>query len=110
MKTKDQELAILDEAIAKLGQDSYLGPWIYSIRAELKATMASDFFPTITLKDGVEEIKALHVIAEKKRDQMLQDASHRVKGAEKLAQSKLDDARSVIIKAQQSLLAIEERI
>lgn len=110
MITKDQELAILDEAIAKLGKNSYLGPWIYSIREELKVSMQSDFFPTITLSEAVAEVKALYVKAEENRDKLIADAKHRVEQAEKHAKRKLDDARSVIIKAQQSLLAIEERI
>lgn len=110
MKTKDQELNILDEAIAKLGMDSYLGPWMHSIRAELKAAMTSDFFPTITLAEGVEEIKALHAKAEAQRDKMLADAKHRAEERERLVDDAIERARAAIIGAQQSLLAIEERL
>lgn len=53
--TKQQELAVLDGAIEKLGADSYLGPWLSQIRAEVESNIRSDFFPQITLKDSVDE-------------------------------------------------------
>ena len=40
--TKQQELFILDAAIAKLGMDSYLGPWLKDVRASAEADMTND--------------------------------------------------------------------
>lgn len=50
--TKQQEIEIINEAIAKLGADSYLGPWLVQIRHELDAYMRSDIFPMITLAEA----------------------------------------------------------
>jgi len=43
--TKAAELAIVDEAIGKLGRDSYLGPWLASVRHELADCIRSDYYP-----------------------------------------------------------------
>jgi hypothetical protein len=48
---KSAELAVLDEAILKVGRDSYLGPWLAEIRAEVEALIRSDIFPTISLNE-----------------------------------------------------------
>ena len=82
--TKNQELKVLDRTIDELGSDSYLGPWLASIRAELALNIQSDFFPEITLASAgekardiiaraEEEAKIIHARAEKK----YQDTSDR---------------------------------
>ncbi len=43
--TKAAEIAVIDDAIKKLGHHSYLGPWLTEIRAELVADLTSDFTP-----------------------------------------------------------------
>jgi len=40
--TKREELAVLDKAIAALGESSYLGPWLASVRAEVASIMTAD--------------------------------------------------------------------
>jgi len=40
--TKREELAVLDRAIAALGDASYLGPWLASVREEVASIMAAD--------------------------------------------------------------------
>jgi len=40
--TKDQELALLDELIAKLGPRSYIGPWLTYSRPEIERDIRSD--------------------------------------------------------------------
>jgi hypothetical protein len=42
---KAQELAILDKAIVDLGTDSYLGPWLRSVRDCVERDVRSDFIP-----------------------------------------------------------------
>jgi hypothetical protein len=59
--TKAQELAILDDVIAKLGAQSYLGPWLSSVRAEVERDVRSDwapmYLPSVALRDAADIIK-----------------------------------------------------
>jgi hypothetical protein len=67
---KAEELGILDRAIAQLGRDSYLGPWLASVRDEVERDIRSDFSPMSDLPraayargatiraDAIEEAKA----------------------------------------------------
>lgn len=50
--TKAEEIAVLEKAIAKLGPDSYLGPWLTQVRSEVESSIRSDFFPDVTLKES----------------------------------------------------------
>lgn len=43
--SKAQELAILDRTIAELGPDSYLGPWLTSIRNHCEQHLGNDWLP-----------------------------------------------------------------
>ena len=43
--TKHEELAVLDAAISKLGPDSYIGPWLLSVRHEAEHSILSDLPP-----------------------------------------------------------------
>ena len=52
--TKRQEIEILEKAIAKLGPDSYLGPWLTQVKDEVESIIRSDFFPDITLNAAVD--------------------------------------------------------
>lgn len=63
MKTKAQELAILDNAIALLGPDSYLGPWLKSIRGEVERDVRSDLAPDYSLAAAKGEIDRIMVEA-----------------------------------------------
>ena len=58
--TKDHELKILDEAIKKLGADSYLQQWLYQVRDEVEAMMCADLYPDCKIQDTIntcEKIK-----------------------------------------------------
>ena len=46
MKTKAQELEVLQRAIDELGSDSYLGVWLASVVDEVTRDIRSDFYPT----------------------------------------------------------------
>jgi hypothetical protein len=59
---KADELAIIDRAAADLGPDSYLGPWLRSIRAELASSLRSDLSPAPDLPDAAYR-KAEAIIA-----------------------------------------------
>lgn len=43
--TKNDEIAILKDAAARLGKDSYLGPWLERAIPNLKQDIESDFYP-----------------------------------------------------------------
>ena len=58
--TKDQELKIFDEAIKKLGTDSYLQQWLYQVRDEVEAMIRADLYPDCKIQDTIntcEKIK-----------------------------------------------------
>ena len=62
---KQAELHILDKAITSLGWDSYLGPWLASVRDEVERDITSDFLPSLTLADAIKagQAKADEVLA-----------------------------------------------
>lgn len=59
MKTKAQEMAILQRTITELGPDTYLGPWLKSLLAELERDLRCDLFPMQTLAQAKAESHAL---------------------------------------------------
>lgn len=48
---KSAELLVLDEAVARLGPDSYVGPWLASVRYEVQRDMRCDREPTASLTE-----------------------------------------------------------
>jgi hypothetical protein len=63
--TKQAELAILDKAITALGTESYLGPYLASVRAEIERDITSDFMPMAILpRQAMQE--ALQIVADAK--------------------------------------------
>ena len=59
MKTKAQEMAILQRTITELGPDTYLGPWLKSLLAELERDLRCDLFPLQTLAQAKAESNTL---------------------------------------------------
>ena len=59
MKTKAQEMAILQRTIIELGPDTYLGPWLKSLLDELERDLRCDLFPLQTLAQAKAESHAL---------------------------------------------------
>ena len=109
MITKKEELAIINETIGKLGENSYLGPWLLSVRHELEAMMRADTFPRISLAEAKDH--ALHIVkeGEQKAGQIVAKAEKEAEKRETKAQSNVDFASSAIRGAIQSLIAIDER-
>ena len=110
MITKKEELSIINETIAKLGENSYLGPWLLSVRHELEAMMRADSFPCISLTEAAEDVAKILAKAEQKADEIKVAAKQRAEDRERLVDDARDRARAIIIGAQQSLLAIEARL
>lgn len=110
MMTKQKELEIITETANKLGPNSYLGPWLLSIRHELEAMMRADSFPCVNLTESKEHALRIIQRAEREADQIKTNAKHRAEERERLVDDARERARELIIGAQQSLLAIEERL
>lgn len=73
--TKSAELAILDAAIAQLGRQSYLGPWLADIRAGVELDIRSDLPVTRTL--GEHKAYAEHLVqqAQVRAEEILSSAT-----------------------------------
>ncbi len=110
MITKDQELATLRETAAKLGPNSYLGPWMESVAFELEAMMRADSFPCVNLTESAEQADKILARAERKAEQIIANAKRDAEDREAAAESRIDRARMLIRDASQNLLAIEERL
>lgn len=72
--TKRQELDILDETIAKLGPDSYLGPWLASVASEVERSVRSDYFPTVSVKETQLSCAKMKDEAKAWADAVMEDA------------------------------------
>jgi hypothetical protein len=110
MITKKEELAIITATIGQLGEKSYLGPWLLSVRHELEAMMRADSFPCISLSEAKEDALKIVKEGEQKAEQIVIGAKQKAEKREAMAQSNIDCAVDAIRKAQQILLSIEERM
>ena len=110
MRTKSEELEIIKETSAKLGKDSYLGPWLESVAFELEALMRADCFPCVSLEESRHHAEKIVSEAERKAEQIVANAKREANDRERLIDDQRERARALIIGAQQSLLAIEERL
>ena len=109
MITKKEELAIINETIGQLGENSYLGPWLLSVRHELEAMMRADCFPCISLTESAEDAAKIVKEGEQKAEQIIITAKQKAEKREAVAQSNIDCASNAIRGAIQSLIAIDER-
>jgi len=57
--TKANELAILTDAVQKLGSDSYCGEWLKSVLPEVEWLMTCDMIPTITISETRSQCDAM---------------------------------------------------
>lgn len=105
--TKAQELQILDKAIQQLGPDSYLGPWLTEVRAEVAASITSDIVPVVTLAAARQTAGALLEEAANKTLDILnaaqRDAKRIREAAESTAQHDLKTALACVQRAEREL-------
>ena len=93
--TKDQELAIVDQVIAQLGDQSYLGPWLASIRPELEASIRSDFNPAPYLPAEAERRGRVIIRdAALRADQIVTQARQTIAAEHTVAQNQTAGARA----------------
>jgi len=93
--TKQNEIHVLNSAIELLGGDSYLGPWLKSVKAEVESMVISDTFPDVSLKDASEQC-----------EEMIGQATVKTAGIVKQAES---EASRMIEKAQDRAASITRR-
>ena len=110
MITKKEELEIITATISKLGEKSYLGPWLLSVRHELEAMMRADSFPCISLTEAREDALQIVKEGERQADLIKVAALQRAEDRATLTERETERARGLIRDAQNALLAIEERL
>jgi cell division septum initiation protein DivIVA len=106
MITKKEELEIINETIGKLGEKSYLGPWLVSIRHELEAMMRADTFPSVSLADSEERARLIIERAEQNAQRIANRAENKAAEIEEAANAVLNRARVRIMDAQKDLAKI----
>ena len=110
MITKKEELAIITATIGKLGEKSYLGPWLLSVRHELEAMMRADSFPCISLTEAREDALQIVKEGEKRAVQIELSAWNKAEERATLTERETERARTLIREATNALGAIEERL
>jgi len=101
--TKQQEIAVFDKAIAALGPDSYLGPWLAEVRSEVESNIRSDFFPQVTLKDAAASVTAIIDAAKEGAGKIVADAERKALDIENSAKRVRETIASAIYAAQREL-------
>jgi ABC-type polar amino acid transport system ATPase subunit len=69
---KQDELNILQETIDKLGEYSYLGPWLAQVKDEVAALIAADMQPHLTIADAIYASKEITFKAEQDAERLKQ--------------------------------------
>ena len=87
---KQDELQVLNKAIAELGPDSYLGPWLLEVQNEVGQLIQSDFPVEISVIAASKEAARLVADATEQAKQICEDAEReatkRIKDAEERIQ------------------------
>lgn len=106
---KQQEILILKATAAKLGKDSYLGPWIESIVAEVESMIKSDIFPDVNLSETAHKCSEQKLVVAMQADSTKKEAE---KAAEKIiqdARNEADRIRSSVLYAMKAAINTLER-
>lgn len=101
--TKQQEIKILEETIARLGESSYLGPWLNEIKAELESCIKSDFFPELTLSDAQDTAESIREGALLTANQIIATANEKVERISKHCDREIESASSALRSAIRQL-------
>ena len=106
MKTKQQEINVINQAIRDLGEDSYLGPWLLSVRHELEAAIKSDLLPEVNLKQTSEQCANMVERAKREAQNVTNKAKNHADEILDAAQAATEKARSRIMDAQKELVRV----
>lgn len=104
--SKAEELEILEAAIEQLGPDSYLGPWLTQVRAEVESAIRSDYFPAITL--AAAQATANEIVAQTNSDaaEIIAKADAEANRIKRAANLHLDQVASALSEAQRAIQRI----
>jgi cell division septum initiation protein DivIVA len=98
--TKAEEMQRYDEFVRKMPQDSYLRPWLETIREEVERDLRCDIFPSQTPRETHERCRKLHLetasFIRKQLDRKRTDAARIIADAKKEAERITDAARSEV--------------
>jgi len=72
--TKQEEMAVLDAAFKKLGRDSYLGPWLSEVRADVERTIITDLTPSPLPSSARREANDILADAQREADRIIETA------------------------------------
>jgi hypothetical protein len=106
MITKKEELEIINQTIAKLGPNSYLGPWLSSVRFELEAAIRSDLVPEVSLKQTSEQCARMVESAKRESQNITNRAKYKADEIMDAAQTATEKARTRIMDAQKELVRV----
>lgn len=97
--TKAQEIEILRETIARLGSDSYCGPWLAGQLGAIESALNSDYHPeAYALNPEEATLKAAEIIQSAKAD------------ASKIRQNAEEEAKSTREKASRFCSEIHDTV
>ena len=104
--SKAQELAILDRAIADLTPNSYLGPYLASVRADVEMSIRSDIMPTPELpSEMLARGRAMLGVANDEAQIIRATAANDAKALHEQAWKELTDRRELAAQALARLAA-----
>jgi hypothetical protein len=104
--TKQQELDILQDAITKLGPDSYLGPWLADVKAEVAMLITGDCLPDISLKDAAMRAKGIVELAEEAAKQIKAGSERQAKQANATLARDLEITARQVTAAREALTQV----
>ena len=99
--TKQHEMDLYDEFTAKLGHDSYLGPWLAGMRESVFADIRNDFAPA-PLAPSVAYTRAARIVevAKAEAERLL---AHAQTNASARAQAANDQVAAVLARGRRWL-------
>jgi hypothetical protein len=108
--TKQQELDILQDAITKLGPNSYLGPWLAGVKAEVGQCITCDTFPDISLRDAAQRAKGIVELAEESAQRIREGSARHEKQANASLAKDIESTARVVAAARVSLVQVESTL
>lgn len=105
--TKDQELDIIREAISKLGQDSYLGPWLKYVIKSVEMDIRGDVRPAITPSDSLKMCEEKLAAAQRVADRKILDAN---KEAKRIKTAAISNIRGLLRGISVNLVSAKDEV
>jgi len=102
--TKAQELAILDRTIAELGDRTYLGPWLASVRAEVESSLRADYLPELLPSAALATARGILATAEQQAAAIIDKAATDAERLRAVGASDASRQRQYAVSALQAAL------